>query len=206
MSNVLLASMTLIAALGASSEDTTSDKLAALEQQYRQSLVQVRYTQQVQFSTADPPQESELTTTGVIVSEDGVVLVSAAIFEPFNQVPQGMGIRFPSSVTRADAEIREVRIRVDGEEYPGTLLGRDIDADVAFLRIDTEGRSFIPVVFGTEPVAGIGQEVVVLSRLPEPLGPSLAVELDEGSVRRYETSRRFSRRHRIRRSRRLSGL
>ena len=177
MSNVLLASMTLLAALGATSEDTTSNKLAALEQQYRQSLVQVRYTQQVQFSTADPPQESELTTTGVIVSEDGVVLVSAAIFEPFNEVPQGMGIRFPSSVTRADAEIREVRIRVDGEEYPGTLLGRDIDADVAFLRIDTEGRSFKPVVFGPEPVAGIGQEVVVLSRLPEPLGPSLAVEL-----------------------------
>ena len=119
MSNVFLASMTLLAALGASSEDATSDKLAALEQQYRQSLVQVRYTQQVQFSTADPPQESELITTGVIVSEDGVVLVSAAIFEPFNQVPQGLGIRFPASVSRADAEIREVRIRIDGEEYPG---------------------------------------------------------------------------------------
>ena len=159
MSNVFLVSMSLLAAIGAASEDTTSDKLAALEKQYRPSLVQVRYTQQVQFSTADPPQESELTTTGVIVSEDGVVLVSAAIFEPFNQVPQGLGIRFPSSVSRADAEIREIRIRIDGEEYPGTLLGRDVDADVAFLRIDAEGRSFTPVIFGTEHAAGIGQEV-----------------------------------------------
>ena len=158
MSNVFLVSMTLLAAIGASSEDTTSNKLAALERQYRPSLVQVRYTQQVQFSTADPPQESELTTPGVIVSEDGVVLVSAAIFEPFNQVPHGLGIRFPSSVSRADAEIREIRIRIDGEEYPGTLLGRDVDTDVAFLHIDTEGRSFTPVVVNSLSCGGSAVE------------------------------------------------
>jgi serine protease Do len=177
MSNAFLASLTLLVALGAPSEDTTADKLARLEQQYRQSLVQVRYTQQVQFSTADPPREEELTTTGVVVSEDGVVLVSAVVFEPFNEVPQGMGIRFPASVTRADAEIRELRVRVDGEEFPATLLGRDTDADVAFIRIDTEGRTFKPVDFSKGYQAGIGQEVAVLSRLPEPLGPNLAVEL-----------------------------
>jgi serine protease Do len=157
-------------------QDETGKKLAALEEQYRESLVRVRYTQQVRLSTAEPPQEEELLTTGIVVSEDGVVMASAIVFEPFNQIPQGLGIRFPASVTRADAEIREVRIRLDGEEFSATLLGRDTDVDVAFFRIEAEGRTFEPVVFSADQFATVGQEVAVLSRLPDPLGPNLAVE------------------------------
>jgi serine protease Do len=157
--------------------DETGKKLAALEEQYRESLVRIRYTQHVQVSTAEPPQEDELTTKGVVVSEDGVVMASALVFEPFNQIPQGLGIRFPASVTRADAEIREVRIRLDGEEFSATLLGRDTEVDVAFFRIEAEGRMFKPVVFSADRTATVGQEVAVLSRLPDPLGPNLAVEL-----------------------------
>lgn len=176
MTNVL-AGLSLVAVVAATTDDGVSQKLAALEEQYRHSLVQVRYTQQVQFSTAEPPQEDELTTTGIVVSEDGVVMVSAVVFEPFNQVPHGIGIRFPASVARTDARIREARIRVDGVEYPATLLGRDIDADVAFFRIDKEGGTFRAVDFSRGRPVTVGQQVAVLSRLPDPLGPNLAVEL-----------------------------
>jgi serine protease Do len=137
----------------------------------------VRYTQQVQVSTAEPPQENELITTGIIVSPEGVVLASAVVFEPFNQVPQGYGIRFPASVSRADARISEARIRVDGDEYSATLLGRDTDADVAFFQIDAEDEIFPFVDFGSGTAASVGLQVAVLSRLPDPLGPGLAVEL-----------------------------
>ena len=161
----------------APAQDPLAAQLAALEEQYRDSLVEIRYTQQVRLSTAEPPEEAELTTTGVVVSVDGMVMVSAIIYEPFNHVPHGVGIRFPGSVTRAEATISEARIRLtDGSEHPASLLGRDPEADVGFFRIDAE-RSFRPVVFDVEATADVGQQVAVLSFLPEPVGPSLVVEL-----------------------------
>jgi serine protease Do len=159
-------------------QDTIGQKLQALEERYRESLVQVRYRQRVSRSTAEPPEEGELVTTGLVVSTGGVVLVSAIIYEPFNQVPHGFGIRFPASVTRAEAEIAEARVRtVDGSEYPATLLGRDPDADVAFFRIESERKDFVPVVFTDEGGVAVGDEVAVVSLLPEPLGPAISVEL-----------------------------
>jgi serine protease Do len=177
MNSELLTSLAIAATIAAPSQDSISEKLASLEERYRGSLVQVRYTQQVQVSTAEPARQEELTTTGIIVSTEGVVMVSAVVFEPFNQVPHGIGIRFPASVSRTEAEIREARVRVDGREYSATLLGRDSDADLAFFRIESEGESFQPVVFSADRAATVGQQVVVLSRLPDPLGPNLAVEL-----------------------------
>jgi serine protease Do len=164
--------------LPATAEDTTARKLSALEERFRGSLVQVRYRQRVSRSTAEPPEEGELTTTGVVVSPAGVVMVSAIIYEPFNQVPHGVGIRFPASVSRAEAEIPDARIRtVEGSEYPAALLGRDPKADVAFFRIDSEREDFTPVVFEAARSVAVGEELAVVSLLPEPLGPAISVEL-----------------------------
>lgn len=159
-------------------QDEIARKLKRLDERFGDSLVQVRYRQQVSRSTAEPPEEEELTTTGVIVSPQGIVMVSAMVYEPFNQVPHGVGIRFPESVTRAEAKISEARIRLmDGSEFAATHLGRDPEADVAFFRIEAEGREFVPVVFGADASASVGEQVVVISLLPEPLGPAVAVEL-----------------------------
>jgi len=66
---------------------------------------------------------------------------------------------------------------MDGSEYAATHLGRDPEADVAFFRIEAEEREFVPVVFGLEASVSVGEQVVVVSLLPEPLGPAVAVEL-----------------------------
>ncbi|MFQ5789998.1 MAG: S1C family serine protease [Acidobacteriota bacterium] len=161
-----------------SEPDRLSRKLAALEERYRESLVQVRYTQRVKISSAEPPRVEDLTTTGVVVSVDGVVMVSGIIFEPFNQVPHGVGIRFPATVTQTEPTISEARVRMaDGSEYAATLAGRDTEADVAFFRVEAEDRTFRPVDFDTEGAARVGQQVAVVSLLPDLLGPAVAVEL-----------------------------
>jgi serine protease Do len=178
VARVFALSLLTVPSSPANAQDSTEKKLQALEERYRESFVQVRYRQRVSRSTAEPPEEGELVTTGLLVSTGGVVLVSAIIYEPFNQVPHGVGIRFPASVTRADAEISEARVRtIDGSEYPATLLGRDPEADVAFFRIESERKDFVPVVFGDAGDVAIGQEVAVLTLLPEPLGPAVSVEL-----------------------------
>jgi serine protease Do len=177
---VLLALLSLSPpSISFSEEDSLARSLSALENRYRESLVSVRYRQRVSRSTSEPAEEEELVTTGIIVSPRGVVLVSAIIFEPFNQVPHGVGIRFPASVTRAEAEIGSARVRtVGGREYPATLLGRDSGADVAFFQIDSEGgEEFTPVVFEAARRVLVGEEVAVISLLPEPLGPAVSVEL-----------------------------
>lgn len=162
----------------ATAKDETADKLQRLESRYRGSLVRVSYRQQVARSTAEPPEEGELTTTGVVVSSSGIVMVSAVVFEPFNQVPHGVGIRFPASVMRLEAEISDARVAlVDDGEYPATLIGRDPDAAVAFFRIEAEDLDLAPVEFPADGEVTVGQEVAVLSLLPEPLGPAVAVEL-----------------------------
>ncbi|HXV62386.1 MAG TPA: trypsin-like peptidase domain-containing protein [Vicinamibacteria bacterium] len=164
--------------LGAPEEDSVAERLAGVEEQYRDSLVRVRYRQQVRSSTAEPPEEEELATTGVIVSPRGVVLTSAIVYEPFNQVPHGVGIRFPASVGRAEPQIANARVRlVDGSEYDATLLGRDQEADVAFFQIQSEDREFEPVSFSSVPDAvQVGEQLVVVSLLPEPLA-AVSVEL-----------------------------
>jgi serine protease Do len=162
------------------SGDTIGAQLRRIEERYRGSLVLVRYRQQVRRSTAEPAEEAELETTGVVVSSDGLVMVSAIVFEPFNQVPHGVGIRFPASVSRVEARITEARVRfVDGNEFAASLAGRDPDADVAFFRIDLEeGESELsPVAFVADVEAHVGDRVVVASLLPDPLGPALSVEL-----------------------------
>lgn len=165
-------------------EDETAKSLKRLEERYSESLVQVRYRQQVSRSTAEPPAEDELTTAGVIVAPEGLVMVSAIIYEPFNQVPHGVGIRFPATVSRAQARIGEARIRlIDGSEYRATHVGRDPDADVAFFRIEAGDREFVPVGFDAGATVGVGDEVVVVSLLPEPLGPAVAVELSRIQAR-----------------------
>jgi serine protease Do len=166
-------------AVSFSEEDPLARALSALEARFRESLVTVRYRQRVSRSTFEPAEEEELVTTGVIVSPRGVVLVSAIVFEPFNQVPHGVGIRFPASVSRAEAEIGSARVRtVSGNEYPATFLGRDFGADVAFFQIDSaESEEFTPVVFERTWRVSVGEEVAVVSLLPEPLGPAVSVEL-----------------------------
>src|SRR3990172_4311423 len=114
-------------------EDSLARSLSALESRYRESLVSVRYRQRVSRATPEPAEEEELATTGIIVSPRGVVLTSAIIFEPFNQVPHGVGIRFPASVSRAEAEIGSARVRtIGGHEEQATVLGRDPGAGGAF--------------------------------------------------------------------------
>jgi serine protease Do len=165
--------------VSSSEEDSLARSLSALESRHRESLVLVRYRQRVSRSTSEPAEEEELVTTGVVVSPRGVILVSAIIFEPFNQVPHGVGIRFPASVSRAEAEIGSARVRlVGGEEFPATFLGRDTGAEVAFFQIDSEeAREFTPVVFEAARPVEVGEEVAVVSLLPEPLGPAVSVEL-----------------------------
>jgi len=178
--HALLALLTGAApAISFTEEDSLARSVSALESRYRDSLVSVQDRQLVGRSTSEPAEEEELSTTGVIVSPRGVVLVSAIIFEPFNQVPHGVGIRFPASVSRAEAEIASARVRlVGGREYPATFLGRDSGADVAFLQIDAEeGTEFTPVVFEAARAVAVGEQVAVVSLLPEPLGPAVSVEL-----------------------------
>jgi serine protease Do len=174
----------LLLLLGASAEapapaeDAVAKKLQAIEARFRESLVQVRYRQRVSRSTAEPPEEEELTTTGVIVSPNGMVMVSAIIYEPFNQVPHGVGIRFPASVSRAEAEIAEARIRTaDGVEHVATHLGRDAEAEVAFFRIEGAGEGLHSVVFEEARPVTVGEQVAVVGLLPEPVGPAVSVEL-----------------------------
>ena len=137
----LLALLSVAApAISFSEEDSLARSLSRLSKaDFATAWSQVRYRQRVSRSTSEPAEEEELVTSGIIVSPRGVVLVSAIIFEPFNQVPHGVGIRFPASVNRAEAEIASARVRmVGGHEYPATFLGRDSGADVAFFQIDVE--------------------------------------------------------------------
>ena len=99
-------------------------------------------------------------------------MVSAMIYEPFSQVPHGVGIRFPSSVSQLQAKISDARIRfMDGREVNAQLLGRDPDAEVAFFKIETDERDLVPVRFDEGIEADVGEQVVVVSLLPDPIGP-----------------------------------
>ena len=78
---VILSLLLLALSSFAHAQDETARKLESLEVRFSQSLVQVRYRQQVSVSTAEPPDEGELTTvtkTGNITTTQDVPTVSCS--------------------------------------------------------------------------------------------------------------------------------
>jgi serine protease Do len=115
------------------------------------SLVAVQFTWESELGRRD------LIGTGVVVSKDGLVAVSLALFNP--HIP--------------DAQMKDFKILVpstvaDPDEIEATFVGRDERTGLAFLRA-TGTHTWTPIEFQDEPLM-VGDSVYSVGLLPKAAG------------------------------------
>jgi serine protease Do len=132
---------------------------ASILESARKSLVTVQYTIDAEIG------KRELSGTGAIVREDGLVAVTMGL------IPLGL----------PDAQLTEFKVilppGVDGpetKELDAEFVGRDERADLAYVRVkqdakSTTKRTFTPVKFGPSNVK-IGDPLVSVGLLPKSAG------------------------------------
>lgn len=94
--------------------------------------------------------------SGVIISEDGYVITN-------NHVICGNdGTTIAEKIT--------VRL-TDGSEYPASVIGTDVDADIAIIKIDKTGLT--PAIMGNSDTLSVGEDVIAVGNPLGELGGSV---------------------------------
>ncbi|MBQ6159668.1 MAG: trypsin-like peptidase domain-containing protein [Oscillospiraceae bacterium] len=93
--------------------------------------------------------------SGFILTEDGYILTNEHVIEDANTITVAM---------------------YDGSTYAATLVGYDVNNDIAVLKIDAKGLT--PVVLGDSDALSVGEDVVAIGN---PLG-ELTFSLTKGTV------------------------
>src|SRR5688572_19703670 len=113
------------------------------------SLVAVQYTVDGEFG------RRELIGQGVVISEDGTVITSLALFP--TQIP--------------DEQMKDFKIIIPGDEekeLDAVFLGRDERSDLAFLKTK-EAQQWKALKFQEQPLK-VGDEIISVGLLPKEAG------------------------------------
>ena len=150
MARVITTVSLLLIAFRASAAPLSPDEAQALYERATPSLVAVQYTWDSEQG------RNELTAQGVIVSEEGVVMTSLALFP--NQL--------------ADEQLKNFKIIVpspdEQKELDAVFLGRDERTETAFVKTK-EKQSWKPIKFEEVPVK-VGEPIYSVGLLPKEAG------------------------------------
>lgn len=162
-------------------DKATTQAARKVYQQHQDSLVVITAICNISFTTDSeslPNQERRTQTLGTIIDSKGLIVLSNSALDPSVGMigqrgrPVGSETDFVT-VTRAEARFPEIQINLsDGSEYNAALIDKDVDLDLAFLRINqkqlAERKSELPFVNIsnriTEGEISIADEVIGLSR------------------------------------------
>lgn len=138
-------------------QDPKADALRRIMQDMAKSIVPVEFT--IEVSLGLRTQRTLGNTVGVVASADGVVIVSAALFQTRAAArTRGATISKPKSFSV---------VLPDRTRRKASYLGTDEDLGLAFLRIVDMAKSGIePVQFDLARLPAIAEEVVAVGLLP----------------------------------------
>lgn len=112
-------------------------------------------------------EESKMTLQGVVVTPDGLIMVSNSPFSPKRMMEMLAGESMPAGL---DYKMTPTSIKVifgnEDKEYDGFLAATDSKLDLAFVKVEGLGdRQLTPVNFAGATDAKLGQKVIAVSRL-----------------------------------------
>jgi len=121
-----------------------------------------------------PDQESKLEALGTIMDTNGLVVTALSQIDPGRTI-SGRQMRTASGVVRVDAvsALNEVKVTMpDGTEIPAEVVMKDVDLDLAFIRIKTASKEAKGAVFSAVDLkeGGKGEildDVVTVARMDE---------------------------------------
>lgn len=160
----------LVGAIGPACADEESQQLRALVEKAAPCVVSVKIVLKTEFKGMGVARDSEsrMRLPGVVVSPDGLIMLSNAAFstQRFQEMmgeeaPEGFSFKMtPTSFKAVFAG--------DEKEYDAFLAATDTKLDLAFVKVEGLGdRKLAYVDFNGGAVPEVGQKVVGVSRLPK---------------------------------------
>ncbi|MFM9194441.1 MAG: hypothetical protein ACKOWG_01610 [Planctomycetia bacterium] len=145
----------------------------------RESIVKVTGVAQIRIS-ADrpgmnaPEREEKVRADGTIIDDRGLVVLSLSGIDP-SRLVDGREVNTPTGPVKvgATATLKEIEIILgDGTEIPATLVFKDEDLDLAFLRPkadapEARGVAFDPIDLADAGTAQIADYTVSVARLED---------------------------------------
>jgi S1-C subfamily serine protease len=121
-----------------------------------------------------PDEEVKVMALGTIVSPDGIVVTMLSQIDPASGV-KGRTIRTEKGTAKLDATsvMKELKVVMpDGTEVPAELVMKDVNLDIAVVRIKTSskeaaGMTYTSVDLKASAEGHVLDEVVTVTRMPE---------------------------------------
>lgn len=112
-------------------------------------------------------EESKMTLQGVVVTPDGLIMLSNSPFSPKRMMEMLAGEAMPAGM---DYKMTPTSIKVifgnEDKEYDGFLAATDAKLDLAFIKVEGLGdRQLTPINFASATDVKLGQKVIAVSRL-----------------------------------------
>ncbi|GIV15165.1 MAG: hypothetical protein KatS3mg022_0600 [Armatimonadota bacterium] len=112
-------------------------------------------------------EESKMSLQGVVVTPDGLIMVTNSPFSPKRMMEMFAGESMPAGM---DYKMTPTSIKVtfgnEDKEYDAFLAATDTKLDLAFIKAEGLGdRQLATVDFGSAVDAKLGQQVIAVSRL-----------------------------------------
>jgi len=149
-------------------------------EQNKESIVKVTGVAQIRLSAAArpgmtmPEREDKVRADGTLVDDKGLVVLSLSAIDP-SRLIDGREANSPAGPIKVDASatLKELEIILgDGTEIPATLVFKDEDLDLAFLRPkadapEARGATFDPVDLAAAGAVQVADFTVSVTRLEE---------------------------------------
>ncbi len=150
-----LAALSLLAGLTATADDMMAARKIFAEKQ--DSVVWIAGVAKVSFSTPDsqdkpvniPDEEVKVDALATLVDTNGLAVTSLSQIDPAHAM-NGRSLRTPKGPIQVDAvsTLKEIRVvMADGTEIPAELVMKDVDLDLAVIRVKTTSKAANGVAF-----------------------------------------------------------
>jgi hypothetical protein len=175
----------LIASALARADDSAAAGRRILERnQDAVVTVKIAANYRISFGGRDQKTESKSDAVGTVIDASGLTVISLSAIDPSNTLNQLIASRMRRSGQNLDfkveSEVTDVKIVLkDGTEIPATVVLRDKDLDLAYIRpIDKPAKPLAAVDITSSAKAAVLDEVVCLNRLGKVASRSIAVSLE----------------------------
>lgn len=144
-----------------------------ITKKYKEAIVAVRIVLKVEVSVrgqSQPEQENTFEINGTAVDPSGLTIISYSYTNPEINTQRNPGVTIDFSVTSIKIVLN------DGKELPASIVLKDEDLDIAFVRPDEKGLNLPCVKLVKTPAPKVLDEIVTISRLDFSTGRELVVE------------------------------
>jgi len=160
--------LVLTCSISSAVAQTIEQQALQVFEQQKNAVVTVEFVVKQNFSMmgmGSESEESRIETTGTVIDATGLTVVALSATDPMSMMAGLMGGMLGDDV-QMQSEVTDARILTDGTPIQATVVLRDKDNDLAFVRPVTPPESPLPFIdLSNNAQPGLLDQIVVVERL-----------------------------------------